>query len=117
MRLLTVPEAEALMRAAWNGCFDYHENQGKNDVRYPDLDELVERFKKGAMKYQFRKIKRIGAMEQVSYPMDRDVKFDTIGLYRNNPDGTQTFLDEMTEDEMKDFREQKDFLEVLTKLK
>lgn len=69
-------------------------------------------------KTSFRKIKRIGAMEQVSYPMSRtDVTFDTIGLYEEQEDGRQMFLDEMTDEEMSEFRAQDDFEEILEKLK
>lgn len=28
----------------WNACIDYHNNQGENDVKYPDLDELKEKY-------------------------------------------------------------------------
>lgn len=67
-------------------------------------------------KFEFRKIKIIDAGTQDSYPLEEEVEYDTIGLYKNNPDGTQTYLDEMSETEMKNFRQQENYEEVLLTL-
>lgn len=31
--------ADEMVEEVWNACFDYHNNQGPNDVQYSDLEE------------------------------------------------------------------------------
>lgn len=70
----------------------------------------------GKGEFEFRKVKFRGEDEAVSFPINEEGEFDTIGYYRNKPDGTQEFLDELTQEEMAEFRAQDDFEEVLKKL-
>lgn len=101
----------------WNACIDFHDNQGENDVKYPDLDELKERMLNKESSYEFRKVRHFLSDKRESFPMTDTVSYNTIGLYKNNADGTQTFIDELTREEMKALRSQDNLDEVLNKLK
>lgn len=113
---ITEKDIDFIIERTWNACVDFHNNQGENDVSYPNLGEMKASMKLRYKAFEFRKIVREGEGSQSSYPLAEDVEYETIGLYRNNPDGTQEYLDEMSDEEMKSFREQDDFEQVLLKL-
>lgn len=117
MRELTDKEVNAIIEKTWNACVDFHNNQGENDVKYPDLDELKAKIARDYKKYEFRKVVFIGEDSQDSFPMEEDIEFDTLGYYENNPDGTQTQVDQLLKEDMEKFRQQDDFEEIMLKLR
>lgn len=117
MKMLSVKEVSTIIDLTWNACVDFHNNQGENDVKFPNLDEVRNKLLGLPIrKTEFRKLKIIGEDSYEQYPMETDIEFDTLGLYRNNQDGTSTLLDKLPKIEMEKFRAQDDFEEVMVKL-